>query len=126
MSKKKVQTKNKIQKSIESLYNKNVEEKELEEEVVINPTEKKYTVGKLIFNIVFWVAFVGLLILWITEIVIAKNGKDPILCFNEKIHQFDDGTVRECHGIGYKTFEYHRESINITRQFGAFFVEMRK
>ena len=126
MSKKKVQTKNKIQKSVESLYDKNVEEKELEEEVVIKPTEKKYTVGKLIFNIVFWVAFVGLLTLWITEIVVAENGKDPILCFNEEIHQFDDGTVRECHGIGYKTFEYHRESINITRQFGAFFVEMRK
>ena len=129
MSKSKVKSK-KTEISVDEFFEKkgkSSKKTELveKEDVVIKPTEEK-SIGRIIFDVVFWIFICGLFVLWIYEIVLAKNDKDPVLCFNKKIHQFEDGTVTECNGIGYQTFEYNRSSINITRQLSAFFIGMRE
>lgn len=106
--------------------------KEKEVNIVEESTKKSSTkkernkLARLVFDILFWIIIGGLILLWGTEIILTKTNKEPLICINEKIHQYDDGQVIECHGIGYKTYEYNRKSINIKRQFGAFFTKMKK
>lgn len=88
-------------------------------------TEKK-SIAKKIFDVVFWVVIIGLAIIWITDFVNVQNDKDPIFCISQKTHTFDDGTVEECVGLGYKVYDYNRTSLSSGRQFGPFFIGMRE
>ncbi len=85
----------------------------------------KRSIMKRIFDIVFWVVIVGLSIIWITDFVNVKNDKNPVFCISQKTHTFDDGTVEECVGLGYKVYTYNRSSFSQGRQFGPFFIGMR-
>ncbi len=90
--------------------------------------EEKETSGnifKTVFNIIFWVALIGLAAIWLTEFILVRNEKEPMFCLEEKTHEFTDGTVTECIGLGYKVFDYNRTSINAT-EFGPFFIEMQE
>lgn len=88
-------------------------------------TEKR-SIAKKIFDVVFWIVIVGLAIIWITDFVNVKNDKDPVFCISQKTHTFDDGTVEECVGLGYKVYTYNRSSFSKGRQFGPFFIGMRE
>lgn len=87
---------------------------------------KKHNIGKIIFDVVFWIVIVGLAIIWITDFVNVQNDKDPIFCIRQKTHTFDDGTVKECVGLGYKVYTYNRSSFSQGRQFGPFFIGMKE
>ena len=76
--------------------------------------------------VVFWVCFVILASVWLTDFFRVKTNNDPIFCLSEKTHKFDDGTVKECVGLGYKVYEYHRKSLDNAYQFGPFFIGMKK
>ncbi len=76
---------------------------------------------KLIFNIIFWVAIIGLAVLWIVELILVRSDKEPLFCISEEVHQYDDGIVEECNGLGYKVINYKRDSLT-ARQFGPFFM----
>lgn len=80
---------------------------------------------KIILNVVFWVAIVGLMIVWLTDFIMTKNSKEPIFCISNKTHVFDDGTVEECTGLGYKIYNYDRSSMSDAVQFSPFFVKMK-
>ncbi len=80
---------------------------------------------KTVFNIVFWVAITGLAIIWITEFILVNQEKEPMFCLETTIHEFEDGTVEECTGIGYKVYEYDRETLKAT-EFGPFFIKMEE
>lgn len=80
---------------------------------------------KKIFNVVFWVVIVGLLIVWITDFIMVKNEKDPIFCLSTKIHTYEDGKVTECVGLGYKVYNYERSSMSTAVQFSPFFIGMK-
>ncbi len=98
-----------------------VKEKTKNEEKEQSQTKK---IIMTVFNYVFWIGIVGLAIIWLTEFVLVKNDQDPLLCLDTKYHQFDDGDVTECIGLGYKVYNYERESIT-AREFGPFFIGMR-
>lgn len=100
--------------------NKKVEVIEVKKE-----TEKKKSVPRIIFDIVFWVCISVLAVIWITDFVRIQKDKEPIFCLSEKTHEFTDGEVNECVGLGYKIFDYKRESIT-AHQFGPFFTKMKK
>ncbi len=87
---------------------------------------KKKSVGKIIFDVVFWVVIVCLLFVWVFDFLKVKNEEKPVFCIQEKTHEFEDGTVDECVGLGYKVYTYNRESINIKVQFAPFFIRMEK
>ena len=88
-------------------------------------TEKK-NIFKKIFDVVFWIVIIGLAIIWLTDFINVKNDKDPVFCISQKTHTFDDGTVEECVGLGYKVYNYNRSSFSKGRQFGPFFIGMRE
>lgn len=107
-------------KKVETTKKENIEELE------VNKKEKVKKIGKRIFDIVFWVLIISLAAIWLTDFFRVQNEKKPIFCLNEKTHEFDDGTVYECKGLGYKVYQYDRESINNAHQFSPFFVGMKK
>lgn len=87
---------------------------------------KKRNVGKLIFDVVFWVVIVSLLFVWIFDFLKVKNEEKPVFCIQEKTHEFDDGTVEECVGLGYRVYMYDRDSIDVKVQFSPFFIGMEE
>ncbi len=96
-------------------------------EKVKNEEEKQNKNKKLIqtvFNFVFWIGISVLAAIWLIEFFLVKNDQDPLFCLDTKYHQFDDGDVTECIGLGYKIYNYERESLT-AREFGPFFVGMR-
>lgn len=93
---------------------------------VIDVKPEKRKVGKLIFDIVFWVGLTLLAAIWLTDFIKIQNEKEPIFCLVQKTHEFEDGTVDECVGLGYKIYEYNRDSISNARQFSPFFIGMKK
>lgn len=80
---------------------------------------------KKILNVLFWVVFVVLLTIWIIDFVKIKSNNDPIFCLKKEVHKFDDGTVDECLGLGYRIYNYKRSSLPKGVDFAPFFVGMR-
>ena len=84
------------------------------------------SIHKLVFEIGFWCLLIVISIAWITDFNKVQNEKNPKFCIVNKTHEFEDGTVEECIGLGYKVYEYNRESINETRQFSPFYIKMKR
>ena len=101
-------------------------EETIKETATVETKKEKKNVGKIIFDVVFWVGITVLAIIWITDFVKVQNEEKPVFCLVQKTHEFDDGTVEECVGLGYKIYEYNRESLSNARQFSPFFVGMKK
>ncbi|HIS90496.1 MAG TPA: hypothetical protein IAC20_02400 [Candidatus Faecisoma merdavium] len=87
---------------------------------------KKRSIVKTIFDVVFWIVIIGLAIVWITDFINVQNDKNPVFCLKNETHKYDDGTVEECIGLGYKVYTYDRSSFSKGRQFGPFFIGMRE
>lgn len=81
---------------------------------------------KKLIDIVFWIVIIAVLVIWTTDFIMLKVGKNPIFCLKNIDHIYEDGITKECVGFGYKTFQYERTSINKKTQFGLFFIEMEK
>lgn len=88
--------------------------------------KEKRNIGKLVFDIVFWVGLTVLAVIWLTDFIKVQNEEKPVFCLVQKTHEFEDGTVDECIGLGYKIYEYNRDSISNARQFSPFFIGMKK
>lgn len=106
----------------------NEEEKatEKKEEETFENGSKTSRILKKVWNIVFWTLFVCLFAIWIIDFVQVKREKEPIFCISEKVHEYEDGTTKECVGLGYKVYTYNRKSLNIKSQFSPFFVKMEE
>ena len=87
--------------------------------------EDKKSIGRIIFDVVFWVVICVLAIVWLTDFIKIQNDKEPVFCLAKKTHEFEDGTVEECTGLGYKIYDYNRDSID-AHQFGPLFIKMKK
>lgn len=106
-----------------------IEEEIVEEEVVKKPSKKekpKVKIGKRIFSIVFWTIVAILAFVWITDYIRVRDNKEPNFCISKKTHEFDDGTVKECIGLGYKTYSYNRTSMATGIELVPFFMNMKE
>ena len=90
-----------------------------------NKKEWKEIIFK-IWDIVFWICFVALALTWITDYFRVRDAKEPQFCITNKTHQFEDGTVKQCNGLGYKVYVYERESLDNGVEFVPFFVKMQE
>lgn len=97
----------------------------MKEETFENQKEKR-SIIKIIWNIIFWGVVIVLAFVWIFDFIQVKNNKDPKFCIANKTHEFEDGKVEECIGLGYKVYNYDRTSLNIKTQFSPFFVGMKE
>lgn len=120
-TKRKVNTRDKVEVNKNTSKPKKavVETTEVSPEVVEKP---KKGIFKRIFDIVFWVLIIGLAIIWVVDFVNVKQNKEPRFCVKTVIHQYSDGTVKECVGLGYHVYNYDRTSTNLKTQFSPFFI----
>lgn len=88
--------------------------------------KRKFHVGKIIFNFIFWAIILVLLFTWIMDYINVRNDKKPAYCIKNISHKFEDGTVDECVGLGYKVFTYNRDSMAKASEFVPFFIGMKK
>lgn len=108
-----------------------VEEKEeSKKDVKVLYTEKekikKPHIFRTIFNIIFWLAVLVLAFTWIMDFIKVKNNEKPQFCISNKTHEFDDGKVDECLGLGYKVYTYDRDSMTKGAEFVPFFMSMKE
>jgi len=87
--------------------------------------EKKPSLFSRILNVILWI----LLFVWVAIVVIdffqVRNENKPKFCwFNEKTTQYENGTVEECTGLGYKVINYNREDFKAI-EFGPFWIKDR-
>lgn len=80
---------------------------------------------KKVLNVAFWVVFSVVLAIWVIDFIQVRRGKEPKFCIKEVTHEYDDGTVDECVGFGYKIYNYNRESLPTGVDFAPIFVKQR-
>jgi hypothetical protein len=116
----------KVNKNVK--YNKEKQPEKVEEIKIVEETKKEKTkrIIKKVWDVVFWIGITLLAAIWLTDFIKVQNEEKPKFCLVEKTHKFDDGTVNECIGLGYKVYIYNRDSINDARQFSPFFIGMKK
>lgn len=133
----------KVKKSVVSKEknNKKVNGKELKEkkekEIVTTETKQDTSfveenkamwkdIVRKIWDIFFWTAFAILLCIWIIDYIRVGSEKDPKFCLKKETLEYEDGTVSKCTGLGYKVYNYNRESLDKGIEFGPFFIKMKE
>lgn len=108
--------------------NQNIDEEIHKENIIDSSLEvqkNNRNTLKNVWNIVFWTSFIIVMLVWLFDFIRVANEQEPLFCIKEKIHKFEDGTVTECTGIGYKIYKYNRTSLESGIEFGPFFMEMK-
>ena len=66
--------------------------------------------GKFLARL-FWILVILIMSLWTYEFYRIRNGKDPLFCFKEEEHIYEDGITKEYIGLGYKVYIYNRTDL---------------
>lgn len=98
-----------------------VEERELSDEFV-DKKEKKTNIIIRIFNVILTIVVFGIVGMAVIDFINVNQEKEPMFCVKKEVITHDDGTVAVCTGIGYKVYQYNRESIKGS-EFGPFWIE---
>lgn len=78
-----------------------------------------------VLNIVLWIILFAWMALVLTDYFKVRNEDDPMFCwFNNKTTSYENGTVKECTGLGYKVIKYNREDFKAI-EFGPFWLTDR-
>lgn len=104
----------------------NEEEKQMSEEFT-EKTSKTKTTFKIIskiFNLVLTLVIIAWAGMMLYDYFQVSNEKDPKFCLEENIIEHEDGSTKECKGIGYKIYRYDRESFK-GLDFGPFWIKER-
>lgn len=75
-----------------------------------------------IVNAILWVVLFAWMIIVVIDFVHVRKEEEPQFCFSEKVIKYDDGTVTERTGLGYKVISYNRESLKAI-EFGPFWIK---
>ena len=98
-----------------------VEERELSDEFV-DKKEKKTNIIIRIFNVILTIVVFGIVGMAVIDFINVNQEKEPMFCVKKEVITHEDGTVDVCTGIGYKVYQYKRESIKGS-EFGPFWIE---
>ena len=78
------------------------------------------------FSMFFKTFFVCLIVGWIVIILIdyinARKERTPYFCLKTEVKEYSDGKTTICTGLGYKIYDYNRQSINAI-EFGPLFTK---
>ncbi len=107
-----------------------IREETEEMEEILDKKEKRglgVSIFRKIIDVIFWLAFAILAIIWIVDFINVNNEKDPVFCIKNKVHEYPDGQTTECVGLGYKVYNYNRpSSVGTGYEFGPFFIKMKE
>ena len=84
------------------------------------------TIIKKVWDIIFWVAVLCIVGIWIADFAFVKQDKDPKFCIKKETITTEKGDIEVCTGLGYKVFKYHTTGLEGARDFGPFWQEPRK
>lgn len=121
-----MEEKNEIKEVEEVTEEVKEEVKETKKEESFENSKQRPSIIKVIWNIIFWGVIIVLAFVWVFDFIQVKNDKEPKFCISNKTHTYEDGTVEECTGLGYKVYNYNRTSLNYDVQFSPFFVGMKE
>lgn len=75
------------------------------------------------------IAILAIIFFWLvmifTDYFRVRQNKNPIFCFSEEVHEYNDGTTYICTGAGYKYIRYNRDCLPAS-EFGAFLLKERQ
>lgn len=78
-----------------------------------------------ILNIALWVILFAWMALVLVDYFKVRNEEEPVFCwFNKETTTYENGTVKECTGLGYKVINYNRENFKAI-EFGPFWITDR-
>ena len=78
-----------------------------------------------ILDILMWVVLISWVVMVIVDFVRVRGKNEPYFCwFNKHTTTYENGTVDECMGIGYKVINYNREDFKAV-EFGPFWISDR-
>ena len=108
--------------------NNNLIEKEMVDYVnsLENQQNKSSKISKIILSILFLFIITILISIWISDYQKVKNNQEPEFCLSTQIYEFEDGSITQCIGLGYKIYKYERISLPRTMEFGTIFMKMRE
>ena len=87
-------------------------------------TKEKSILSKTL-NIILWVVLFAWMALVLVDYFKVRNEEEPIFCwFNNHTTTYENGTVKECTGLGYKVINYNREDYKAI-EFGPFWIKDR-
>ena len=84
------------------------------------------TIIKKVWDIIFWVAVLCLVAIWIADYAFVKQDKDPKFCIKKETITTEKGTIEACTGLGYKIYKYNTPGLDGAREFGPFWQDYRK
>ena len=84
----------------------------------------KRIISKII-NFLLWIVLFAWMALVVTDYIHVQNQEEPKFCmFNKNTTDYNDGSVTECTGLGYKVIKYDRTSFKAI-EFGPFWIKDR-
>ena len=92
--------------------------------VVVKHEKKRRSIFSIVFNIVFWLAFFAWAGICAYDFINVQQEKEPMFFISKKTITYNDGFVDECTGLGYKVYNYQRDSYMAT-EFGPFWITDR-
>lgn len=104
-----------------------IKEETEEMEEILDKKEKRslgVSIFRRVLDIIFWLAFAILALIWVVDFINVNNEKDPVFCIKNNVYEYSDGQTTECIGLGYKVYNYNRASEK-GYEFGPFFIKMK-
>jgi len=102
-----------------------VEEEEFEEfnekknkKVKKEKSNEKSTFSR-VMNVFLWIVLLVWMAICLIDFYNVSQENEPKFCLSRSTTQYSDGTVDTCVGLGYKVFNYKRESFRAI-EFGPF------
>ena len=117
----------------ETVTEEEPEEEKTEEKPVTEKKEPKKerperegrSILSRVLNILLWVVLFAWMALVVIDYFHVQNQEKPQFCwFNEHTTSYNDGSVTECTGLGYKVINYDRTSFKAI-EFGPFWIKDR-
>lgn len=82
-------------------------------------TSKEPTQFSRILNVFLWIVLLAWMAICLVDFFRVRNEKKPVFCISKDTIKYDDGDVNVCLGLGYKVFDYNRDSFEAI-EFGPF------
>lgn len=101
-----------------------VEEKEDFLDEKKDKKEYEKTMFYKVSNIILWIVFIIWAAICLTDFVRVRQLKEPAFCIKKQTTQYQDGVVDSCLGVGYKVYNYKRDSYRAV-EFGPFWAKDR-
>ena len=88
---------------------KEKEDKELKEEFFEEKKDKKSLFNR-IMNVILWIVLFIWMGICLIDFFKVHQEEEPIFCIKKDVTKYEDGEVDSCLGLGYKIYNYKRDS----------------